>query len=100
MNKKELIFQQILDLALEEGKKIIDKYLKEHEQDTYWSVCLGDVHIVGDSEFAVWYRQKMNTDIIENQGGFKYEGAMAWASKVQSVLSSFGIETRNDIHLD
>jgi len=42
----------------------------------------------------------MNTDIIENQGGYKYEGAMAWASKVQSVLSSFGIETRNDIHLD
>jgi len=33
--KKELIFQQILDLALEEGKKVVDKYWKEHEQDTY-----------------------------------------------------------------
>lgn len=101
---KEEIFQQILDNALLEGRKVIDKYWKEHETEIRWSVCIGDLYVTGNSEFARWYRKKMKTranDVpIENSGGYKYEGAMMWASAVQKALSDFGIETRNSIHLD
>ena len=101
---KEEVFQQILDNALSEGQKVIDKFWKEHEIETSWSVCLGDLYVTGNSEFAKWYRKKMKTRnkevVIENGGGYKYEGAMMWASTVQRVLSNFGIETTNRIHLD
>lgn len=101
---QEDIFQNIIDFALLEGKKVIEKYYQEHEDDKYWSVCLGDMYITGDSEFAKWYRKKMKTRedkvAIKNDGGYKYEGAMMWASTVKKILSEFGINTINDIHLD
>lgn len=104
IEKKEEIFQYILDHALSEGRRAIDKYWKKHKMETHWSVCIGDLYVTGNSEFARWYRKKMKSranDVpIENSGGYKYEGAMTWASTVQKSLADFGIETRNSIHLD
>ncbi len=101
---KDEQYQNILDLALSEGRKVIEEYWHRHESDNSWSVCLGELYIVGNNEFANWYRKKMNTNDekvpLENEGGYKYESAMMWAEAVQKVLYENGVETINEIHLD
>ncbi len=101
--KEEEIFQQILDLALSEGGKALDKYWKDHEKDIYWSVCVGSLYVTGKSGFAKWYRKKIKTrkmDVEIDGGSYRYDGAMMWVVAVEKVLHDFGVETRNRIQLD
>ena len=77
---KDEQFQNILELALSEGRKVINDYWRMHEPDSNWSVCLGNLYVIGNSDFANWYRKKMgikdNKAPLDSEGGYKYEGAM------------------------
>jgi len=101
---KEKIYELILSNALLMGEMATIQYDKEHAEDKNWLVGFGDVFITGDSGFAKWYRKKNKTrkrDVaVECGSGYKYGMVTLWVATVQEAFAEFGIETKNDAHLD